>query len=153
MQRTPPPTRATSPASTKENAEAPKKTQPAGKAEKPLPCSASDVTDQDSYQEVVRTLLETIKKAVKEGKSVTAANKNLIHNSVAEIGKATTNYFDDSRPNKNSHSPPKKSRHKDQGSPDRTGAQKGPVKTKLNLITTISGCQDSGGAGHDGRNQ
>ncbi|CAH2107879.1 unnamed protein product [Euphydryas editha] len=102
MHRTPPPTRATSPAPTT-STETPKKTRPVRVAEKlsPPPLSTLDITNKESYQETIRVLVEKIDNAIRQGKSVTAYNKNLILNTAAWIQEATTKYFQDIHPKEN----------------------------------------------------
>ncbi|CAH2088589.1 unnamed protein product [Euphydryas editha] len=95
MQRTPPPTRTTSPTSSRGTTDAPKKNQPAGKAEKHLPRCISDITSKDSFRDVIHALVGTINNAVTDGKSVTTSNKNLILKAAAEIQAATAKYFSD----------------------------------------------------------
>ncbi|CAH2109292.1 unnamed protein product [Euphydryas editha] len=108
MHRTPPPTRATSPAPTTSK-ESPKKTRPAREAAKPSPppvpisdiSEIPDITNKETYQETIRILVEKIDKAIRQGKSVTSHNKNLILNTAVMIQNATAKYFKDIYPQEN----------------------------------------------------
>ncbi|CAH2088621.1 unnamed protein product [Euphydryas editha] len=64
------------------------------KAEKRLPYLGADVTNRASFQRIIESLANTICSAIREGKSVTATNKALIHSAALEIITATDKYFD-----------------------------------------------------------
>lgn len=67
-----------------------KKTTP----NKRLPYLGSDVQNRSSFRKIIETLVGTICASVREGKSVTASNKDLIYDSAIEIEKACDKYFE-----------------------------------------------------------